>query len=77
MLIVVIIIAIVLVALLLVFVGYDAIHGVGPGSAMDSLSDFVARLPRLVMDNKEWSVVIVVGFVAALFIIHRSRAGRN
>jgi hypothetical protein len=77
MFIVVIIIAIVLAVVLLGFVGYDAMHGTGPGSAMDSLFDFVARLPRMVMDNQEWSVVIVVGFVAALFIIHRSRVGRN
>jgi hypothetical protein len=77
MFIVVIIIAIVLVAALLVFVGYDAIHGVGPGSAMDSLSDSVARLPRLVMDNKEWSVVLVVGFVAVVLIMNRVKTGRH
>jgi hypothetical protein len=74
MLIVVIIIAIVLVAVLLVFVGYDAMHGVGPGSAMDSLFDFVARLPRMVMDNKEWSIALVIAVVVAvLLIINRRR----
>ncbi len=75
--IVVIIIAIVLVAALLVFVGYDAIFGTGPGSAMDSLSDSVAKLPRLVMDNKVWSIAFVVGLVAVVLVMTRIKSGRR
>ena len=75
--IVVVIIAIVLLTGVLVLVGYDAIYGSGPGSAMDSLSDFLARLPRMVMDNKEWSIVIVVGLVAVVLVMNRVKAERR
>jgi hypothetical protein len=74
---VVIIIAIVLAVVLLGFVGYDAIHGTGPGSAMDSLSDFLGGVVTTVMENKGWSIVIVVGFVAALFTFNRVKTGRR
>lgn len=77
MLIVVVIAAIVLLTALLVLAGYDAFHGVGPGSALDSLSDFAASVVTAVMENKEWSIVIVVAFVAVLLIINRTTTGRR